>query len=56
MSKTPITITLRADEWEEIQRILEFAADEFANIGWETSDRQALKFAKMIYKTVSERK
>jgi hypothetical protein len=55
MSKTPISITLRANEWEEIAITLDFAAAEFAEKGWLNSQAFAEKFAKIIHTTVSER-
>jgi hypothetical protein len=56
MSKTPITITLRADEWEEIAMSLEFLADTCDQIAFVTSAAHSRKFAKAINKRIQESK
>jgi hypothetical protein len=43
MSTTPITITFRANEWEQIVELLDFAADVAIERGFDTTARQAVK-------------
>lgn len=54
MSKTPIRITMRADEWQEIVLSLRFLADTCDEIAFVTSASRARKFANEISKRVEE--
>lgn len=56
MSKTPISIRLRADEWEEVALILSWACGELDMSGLITSASNANKFSKIISNRVEESK
>jgi hypothetical protein len=56
MTKTPITITLRADEWDEIALSLNFLAETCDEIAFVTSAARARKFSKIISNRVEESK
>lgn len=56
MSKTPITITLRADEWQEIAASLEFIARTCGEIAFTTTPARAKRYADRITKRVEASK
>lgn len=56
MSKTPVSVTFRADEWVELCLILEFAAAEFDGKDWDVSATTARKRAAHIYRRVEQSK
>jgi hypothetical protein len=54
MSKTPVRIIMRADEWQEIAASLNFLAETCDEIAFVTSAMRARKFANEISKRVKE--
>lgn len=56
MSKTPIAITLRADEWEEIALSLEFIARTCGDIAFTTTPARAKRYADRINKRIEASK
>lgn len=55
-STTPVSITLRANEWEDIESLLHFAGRECERIGFITSTYDAHRLADIIGKRVRESK
>lgn len=54
MATTPITITLRANEWSNIALGLSYLADHCDSIGYINSAAEARRYMAMITKRIEE--